>query len=487
MNSAKTVFVSYAWSDPEVDKNWIHDFVVHLRNNGVDATFDEFELQEKAPDLSNMMLDSFYNSDYIIPVLTKHYANKANKNEGGVGFEKILTTRLILDKKLFSKVLPIKKSKDTENCIPNHLDKLEFIDFSDDENFDQSLEDLLYRILDVPKYEKNPVKTARKLPTRKSQVTERNSVQKEGYGYLIKKHLEDLGYSLAHLSEEYFQNTNTVIYPVVPRNKLTIIHQSQLEIIRFLISNCGWNCHILITNCGSEFIHGTDRSEKFYSELHKYCKKRNIDISKIEFSFLNDYFFENRNTQNHKREILNGFVDISTELTMKSLQVLNEKDYAEHIKYSKRNQPLIDTLRPVLTLSVTKLLCKITENDNKPIILAGVDEEKQWTTLFKKIDVGAILNPILEVKDEDVSHDDLLFIWTEKSFRDRLENGNFYYWTFASFVALHFNELPIDIFKGDKSNNLILDSLRQLEKTGNSENIIKNRFSKYVYNLINMG
>mgnify|MGYP003511259450 CR=1 FL=1 len=81
------VFVSYSWDSVE-HKEWVLKFVNMLRDRwGVNAKCDVFITQSNTTNLNHMMVEEIKDSDYVLIILTESYAEKANKLEGGVGFE----------------------------------------------------------------------------------------------------------------------------------------------------------------------------------------------------------------------------------------------------------------------------------------------------------------------------------------------------------------------------------------------------------------
>ncbi len=491
-----TLFISYSWNDPEVDQNWIHDFVSDLRENGIEATWDMFETQTTTVDLANMMIDSFYNSDFIIPILTKEYTRKANNNIGGVGSEKILTSRMILNEMLRNKIVPIKKSKNRKESIPNHLDSIAYFDFSDDSKYKEEFAKLLHRLHQIDQFEKIETQNAPILHPRKPTRKKRKHKQaKVSFGEKIETHFQKLDFDLANLNGSCFDKDkkNTIVYPVVPRQRVNLIHKAQLEVIKFLINNLDWKAHILITNCGSKDVSNPNIVNGFKKEIIKYCELRKINLEAIKFSFLNDYFSKNIQSGFFNQEsVLNSFIDLSSRMSSQKLLKLNLKDYPKEIQEKKKEKPMIDILRPLLTMAITKLICadEINKNNNKPIVLAGVDEIEQWSYLFQinqQYDFGAIYIPVLENDDEDdISHEEL-YIWSKRKLKFNLETGNYKSWMFSIFIALHYNDIEYGIFKGDIEDVDIYEVFKELKNAKYSDKILKSRFLDLIFKRINLG
>jgi hypothetical protein len=60
------VFVSYS-HDSQDHKKWVLDLATRLRNNGVDAIIDQWELQP-GDDLPHFMESHLANSDYVLMI-----------------------------------------------------------------------------------------------------------------------------------------------------------------------------------------------------------------------------------------------------------------------------------------------------------------------------------------------------------------------------------------------------------------------------------
>ncbi|AOT70555.1 hypothetical protein [Geosporobacter ferrireducens] len=85
--------------------------------------------------------------------MTENYAKKADSRQGGVGFETMLTTPVLLENK-DKLVFITRHNGDRSKAIPFHLKSFYVIDFSDGTKFNEKFKELLHRIYKVPLYEK---------------------------------------------------------------------------------------------------------------------------------------------------------------------------------------------------------------------------------------------------------------------------------------------------------------------------------------------
>ena len=148
------VFISYS-QDSEADKQWVLELAAQLRRDGVDII-----LYQGNPDLdedsTQFMESSVIDSDWVLVVCTDRYVRKANDGEGGVGYEPTIVTRRIVENFGYNKFIPIIRQTLWEDKTPEFLKEQIYIDFTDDNQFDEKFDVLLHERLQVPVVEKPP-------------------------------------------------------------------------------------------------------------------------------------------------------------------------------------------------------------------------------------------------------------------------------------------------------------------------------------------
>lgn len=149
--SIPRVFISYSHDSAE-HKSWVLDLATTLRNRGVDAVLDQWDLRP-GNDLPHFMETELEKCDYVVMVCTENYVKKANAGEGGVGYEKMIMTATMLKRIDANKVIPIIRQIGTA-LRPTFLNSKLYIDFSKDEDVEYSLDELLRTLLNAPLYEK---------------------------------------------------------------------------------------------------------------------------------------------------------------------------------------------------------------------------------------------------------------------------------------------------------------------------------------------
>ena len=149
--SIPKVFISYS-HDSQQHKKWVMDFAVRLRNSGVDAILDQWELQP-GDDLTHFMETNLASADRVLMVCTDFYVEKANSGVGGVGYEKMIVTSDLLKSIDSNKVIPIIRQAGSKK-VPTFLRTKLFIDFSRDDEAEFSYDELVRTLVGAPLFKK---------------------------------------------------------------------------------------------------------------------------------------------------------------------------------------------------------------------------------------------------------------------------------------------------------------------------------------------
>lgn len=195
------VFISYSHDSAE-HKQWVLAFATTLRDRGVDAVLDQWDLKP-GDDLPEFMEQNLVDADHAIMICTQRYVKKANAGEGGVGYEKMIMTSQSLSKISQSKVIPTVREKG-ENQVPIFLKSKLYIDFTNDEEIEFALDELLRTLLNAPLYKKpeigkNPFKSLQNATSKRtsdgimevmkhvSKTIENARSEKVSFDYLFKQ------------------------------------------------------------------------------------------------------------------------------------------------------------------------------------------------------------------------------------------------------------------------------------------------------------
>ena len=150
------VFLSYAHEEPEHDR-WVMELGKLLRENGVDAYLDKWDLIP-GQDTTFFMESQIRDSDFVILICTPLYAEKSNIPRGGVGYEKnIISAEMLQSNDLRSKFIPVLRKGTFDNALPTYLGSKYAIDFRESQKQSSSFDELLRAIYKQPHPEKPPL------------------------------------------------------------------------------------------------------------------------------------------------------------------------------------------------------------------------------------------------------------------------------------------------------------------------------------------
>lgn len=129
------VFISYSWTSVEHEQ-FVMDLATSLRNHGVDAILDKWDLkpgQDKYVFMESMVVDT-----EVLKVLVfcdRKYQEKANNRAGGVGTESQIISQELYGRVKQTKFIPIvcEYDDDGQPCLPVFMKGLIYIDVSSEE------------------------------------------------------------------------------------------------------------------------------------------------------------------------------------------------------------------------------------------------------------------------------------------------------------------------------------------------------------------
>ncbi|MCH8011948.1 MAG: toll/interleukin-1 receptor domain-containing protein [Candidatus Marinimicrobia bacterium] len=145
------VFISYS-HDTLGHKKWVLELATRLMNNGVESIIDQWDLGP-GDDLPTFMEKYVTSADRVLMICTDKYVDKANSGKGGVGYEKMIITSELMVKIDSNKIIPIIRQKGTRR-LPVFLQSKLYIDFSKDDEFEISYDELVRSIHGSPLFQK---------------------------------------------------------------------------------------------------------------------------------------------------------------------------------------------------------------------------------------------------------------------------------------------------------------------------------------------
>ena len=149
------VFISYSHDTPE-HKRWVSELAAKLRRKGVEVILDQWYLRIDE-DPTPFMEHGIKDSDKVLVICTDSYVRKANAGEGGVGYEPMIVTKKLVQDLGTDKFIPIIRQVLGEDKIPAFLGTQDYIDFTDEDQFDENFYELLHERLQVPDLQKQLV------------------------------------------------------------------------------------------------------------------------------------------------------------------------------------------------------------------------------------------------------------------------------------------------------------------------------------------
>lgn len=140
-------FISYS-HDSKAHKVWVERLAKNLVANGVDVSFDQWDLGPSA-DAAMYMERAVRDSDWVVVICTDKYVEKANKGMGGAGYEKMIMTAELVKNQSKKKFIPVVRTVNFPT-VPTFLESKIYVDFTDDGAYAESVESLLRAIHSAP-------------------------------------------------------------------------------------------------------------------------------------------------------------------------------------------------------------------------------------------------------------------------------------------------------------------------------------------------
>lgn len=205
----KIVFISYAW-DTEEHNRWVlklADFLIE--EGGLEVIIDQYDLRPGG-DLNYFMESGLEKADNVIMILTPKYKTKADRREGGTGFENsIISGNLYeIQNESNNKFIPILRSGTKKESAPTYLKTKVYHTMTDPNNFEfdaLNLLKIIYGYSDkkkplkgkIPDFEniddeKDPIlKIANELSVKDKINSRLNQLKNSGEGVELAKKLKD--------------------------------------------------------------------------------------------------------------------------------------------------------------------------------------------------------------------------------------------------------------------------------------------------------
>lgn len=155
VTDAPPVFISYSHDSPE-HKRWVAMLATRLREKGIDALLDQWDLT-LGDDPTRFMEDGVHRASRVLVICTPEYLRKASDGRGGVGYERLIVTAELVHDVGTRKFIPIVRRADGAEKTPKFLGPRIYADFSDDAMFDEEFDRLVHELHGVPPVQKPPL------------------------------------------------------------------------------------------------------------------------------------------------------------------------------------------------------------------------------------------------------------------------------------------------------------------------------------------
>ena len=200
----KKIFISYSWGDKK-HQDWVRNLGTRLLSDGIDVTLDRWSAKE-GHDMNyfmeTMVKKGIY--DKVLIVSDKNYTEKADSRNGGVGIETQIITPEIYNSGTQEKFLPIivERDGDDKPFLPTFLKGRLYFDFSKEDYFEESYENLVRNIYDAPQIVKP------QLGTIPSYIKEQNSTTNNKTSFFVRSFENQLSKNALRinvLSQEFLE------------------------------------------------------------------------------------------------------------------------------------------------------------------------------------------------------------------------------------------------------------------------------------------
>ena len=141
-NAAPRTFLSYSWDGRE-HQEWVTKFAERLQGeSGVEIIFDGWHLKP-GDDKLHFMEQAVAESDFVVVVCTPTYLERANKRQGGVGYESMVITSQLAERILTNKFIPVLRKGTWDSSLPIYLKSRMGVNLSDEPYREDEYEKLL--------------------------------------------------------------------------------------------------------------------------------------------------------------------------------------------------------------------------------------------------------------------------------------------------------------------------------------------------------
>jgi hypothetical protein len=139
---APRTFLSYSW-DSRDHQEWVAKLAERLQGeSGVEIIFDGWHLGPGGDKL-HFMEQAVAGTNFVVVVCTPPYAERANKRQGGVGYESMVITSELAEHMSTNKFIPVLRKGTWDSSLPIYLKNRMGVNLSDEPYREDEYEKLL--------------------------------------------------------------------------------------------------------------------------------------------------------------------------------------------------------------------------------------------------------------------------------------------------------------------------------------------------------
>lgn len=156
---APKVFISYSWTTEE-HKKWVEALATRLIGDGVDVILDVWDLKDGHDTIAFMeKIKTDKEIKKVLVVCDSGYAKKADKRAGGVGTEAQIISPDVYNAVGQERFIPVVRERDEHGkaCLPVFMASRLYIDFTNEDEFEDKYDRLLRNIHNKPELKKPPL------------------------------------------------------------------------------------------------------------------------------------------------------------------------------------------------------------------------------------------------------------------------------------------------------------------------------------------
>ncbi|GAB3716326.1 SEFIR domain-containing protein [Spirosoma flavus] len=219
------VFISYSWTTPE-HEDWVVELAKRLELAGFRVVLDKWDLK-RGHDKYHFMEMSVKSPDIdkVLIIIDKGYTEKADKRSGGVGTETLIISHKIYEAVDQEKFIPIVRERDDKGhpYMPAFLAGRVYLDFSNNDEFEEGFEDLMRDIVNKPAHRRPKRGTLPKFLVEEDEETDsfKTSYLVRGIDILLSKKPERVKLAIEEFLDEFYKVFITFKFKIPKPEELT--------------------------------------------------------------------------------------------------------------------------------------------------------------------------------------------------------------------------------------------------------------------------